>query len=317
MLSELEKLEANLGGVADLKRQPDAVFVIDLRKEQIAVREARRLGLPIIGARRHELRSRRGRLRDPRQRRRDPLLQPDHPRDRRGRSRPGSSRCDAEEFERPAERPAAEAEPRRRGRAEEPRRRRPRKTRGRRGAGRDEPMRAGGGCSRARRLRQPHRRAAPRRPQPRASRGGGEPVTRPRSPASLVKELRDETGAGMMDCKRALAGDGRRRRRGRSGSCASAGMAEAGKRAGRETTEGIVALPRRRRPQERSSPSAARPSRSPRTTSSSPSPQKVLDIVDRGRARGRRASSRTSASSSSARSARTSPSAAPRASRGR
>src|SRR5215210_175504 len=49
MLSELEKLEANLGGVADMKRQPDAVFVVDLRKEQIAVREARRLGLPIIG----------------------------------------------------------------------------------------------------------------------------------------------------------------------------------------------------------------------------------------------------------------------------
>jgi small subunit ribosomal protein S2 len=49
MLSELEKLEANLGGVADLKRQPDAVFIIDLRKEQIAVNEARRLGLPVIG----------------------------------------------------------------------------------------------------------------------------------------------------------------------------------------------------------------------------------------------------------------------------
>ncbi|HEV2711939.1 MAG TPA: 30S ribosomal protein S2, partial [Gaiellaceae bacterium] len=49
MESELEKLEANLGGVADLKRQPDALFVVDLRKEQIAVREARRLGLPIIG----------------------------------------------------------------------------------------------------------------------------------------------------------------------------------------------------------------------------------------------------------------------------
>jgi small subunit ribosomal protein S2 len=49
MLSELEKLEANLGGVADLKRQPDAVFIVDLRKEQIAVNEARRLGLPIIG----------------------------------------------------------------------------------------------------------------------------------------------------------------------------------------------------------------------------------------------------------------------------
>jgi small subunit ribosomal protein S2 len=49
MLSELEKLDANLGGVADLKRQPDAVFIVDLRKEQIAVNEARRLGLPVIG----------------------------------------------------------------------------------------------------------------------------------------------------------------------------------------------------------------------------------------------------------------------------
>ena len=49
MEGELEKLDANLGGVADLRRQPDAVFVIDLRKEQLAVREARRLGLPIVG----------------------------------------------------------------------------------------------------------------------------------------------------------------------------------------------------------------------------------------------------------------------------
>jgi small subunit ribosomal protein S2 len=47
--AELEKLEANLGGVADMKRQPDAVFVIDLKKEQLAVREARRLSVPIIG----------------------------------------------------------------------------------------------------------------------------------------------------------------------------------------------------------------------------------------------------------------------------
>jgi small subunit ribosomal protein S2 len=47
--SELEKLEANLGGVADMKRQPDAVFVIDLKKEQLAVREARRLGVPVVG----------------------------------------------------------------------------------------------------------------------------------------------------------------------------------------------------------------------------------------------------------------------------
>jgi small subunit ribosomal protein S2 len=48
MLAELEKLESNLGGVADMKRQPDAMFVLDLRKEALAVREARRLGLPII-----------------------------------------------------------------------------------------------------------------------------------------------------------------------------------------------------------------------------------------------------------------------------
>jgi small subunit ribosomal protein S2 len=48
MLGELEKLEENLGGVADMKKQPDAVFIVDLRKEQLAVREARRLGLPII-----------------------------------------------------------------------------------------------------------------------------------------------------------------------------------------------------------------------------------------------------------------------------
>jgi small subunit ribosomal protein S2 len=48
MLAELEKLDENLGGVAEMKRQPDAIFIVDLRKEQLAVREARRLGLPVI-----------------------------------------------------------------------------------------------------------------------------------------------------------------------------------------------------------------------------------------------------------------------------
>jgi len=48
MVNELEKLEANLGGVADMRRQPDAAFIVDLRKEQLAVREAQRLGLPVI-----------------------------------------------------------------------------------------------------------------------------------------------------------------------------------------------------------------------------------------------------------------------------
>jgi small subunit ribosomal protein S2 len=49
MTSELEKLETNLGGVMDMKRLPDAMFVIDLRKEQLAIREARRLSMPVIG----------------------------------------------------------------------------------------------------------------------------------------------------------------------------------------------------------------------------------------------------------------------------
>jgi small subunit ribosomal protein S2 len=48
MEGELEKLEANLGGVADMRRQPDALFVLDLRKEQLAVSEGRRLGIPIV-----------------------------------------------------------------------------------------------------------------------------------------------------------------------------------------------------------------------------------------------------------------------------
>jgi small subunit ribosomal protein S2 len=48
MLAELEKLDTNLGGVAEMRKQPDAIFVIDLRKEQLAIREARRLGMPVI-----------------------------------------------------------------------------------------------------------------------------------------------------------------------------------------------------------------------------------------------------------------------------
>jgi small subunit ribosomal protein S2 len=48
MGAELEKLEANLGGVADMRRQPDAVVIVDLKKEALAVREARRLGVPVV-----------------------------------------------------------------------------------------------------------------------------------------------------------------------------------------------------------------------------------------------------------------------------
>jgi small subunit ribosomal protein S2 len=45
---EQEKLERNLGGIQDLERLPDAVFVIDTKKEHIAVGEARKLGIPVI-----------------------------------------------------------------------------------------------------------------------------------------------------------------------------------------------------------------------------------------------------------------------------
>ena len=47
--ADLEKLRANLGGVKHMQRPPDAIFVVDLNVEEIAVREAQRLRIPIIG----------------------------------------------------------------------------------------------------------------------------------------------------------------------------------------------------------------------------------------------------------------------------
>ncbi|HYH59339.1 MAG TPA: 30S ribosomal protein S2 [Thermoleophilaceae bacterium] len=48
-LSERDKLTMNLGGVRNLQRTPDAMFVVDLKTEVIAVKEAERLKIPIIG----------------------------------------------------------------------------------------------------------------------------------------------------------------------------------------------------------------------------------------------------------------------------
>ncbi|HXV72896.1 MAG TPA: 30S ribosomal protein S2 [Acidimicrobiia bacterium] len=45
---ELEKLEQNLGGVSEMARLPDAVFIVDVNTEETAVKEADRLGIPII-----------------------------------------------------------------------------------------------------------------------------------------------------------------------------------------------------------------------------------------------------------------------------
>jgi small subunit ribosomal protein S2 len=47
--ADLAKLRANLGGVKNMQRVPNAMFVIDLKTEEIAVREAQRLRIPIIG----------------------------------------------------------------------------------------------------------------------------------------------------------------------------------------------------------------------------------------------------------------------------
>ena len=46
---EWEKLEKNLGGIKDMKNIPDAIFIIDPKKERICVQEAHTLGIPLIG----------------------------------------------------------------------------------------------------------------------------------------------------------------------------------------------------------------------------------------------------------------------------
>ena len=46
---EMAKLQANLNGIRDMKKVPDAVFVIDTNREQIAIHESRRLSIPVVG----------------------------------------------------------------------------------------------------------------------------------------------------------------------------------------------------------------------------------------------------------------------------
>ena len=226
MLAELEKLEANLGGVADMRRQPDAIFIVDLRKEQLAVREARRLGLPVIA-----------------------LVDTNCDPDEADYVIPGNDdairscslivRAIADGIEagkqqgRPPRRWPRRATARRRASEAEARRRptepaaaaRAGSAAGARGASRARGEAEPGAAGRAGAAPS---RARPRPPEPR--RAGAEPRPRPRRPAAaeprrrraaasgrheeggvvteisaaIVKELRDATSAGMMDCKRAL-----------------------------------------------------------------------------------------------------------------
>lgn len=45
---EQEKLEKNLGGIKEMKRLPDLIFIVDPRKERIAIQEAHKLGIPVV-----------------------------------------------------------------------------------------------------------------------------------------------------------------------------------------------------------------------------------------------------------------------------
>ncbi|MBR2705997.1 MAG: 30S ribosomal protein S2 [Mogibacterium sp.] len=49
MMAEADKLEKYLGGIKDMKGMPGAIFVVDPKKERIAVKEARILGIPVVG----------------------------------------------------------------------------------------------------------------------------------------------------------------------------------------------------------------------------------------------------------------------------
>ena len=49
LCAERDKLEKNLGGIKEMKKLPGALFVVDPRKEHIAIAEARKLGIPIVG----------------------------------------------------------------------------------------------------------------------------------------------------------------------------------------------------------------------------------------------------------------------------
>ena len=180
-----EKLEFNLGGVADMQRLPDAIVIIDLKTEEIGLREAARLDIPIIGLVDTNCDPGPRELRDPRQRRRDPLLRPGHRhpgRGDRGRRRASGAR------RRPAARPrrrSASARRKRSASAARPRRRRSRRPRRRRRP-RPRPRR---------RPRPPPRPRRRPRPSPRPKRSP-KPEGRGRARSPSRAEARSRRPAG-------------------------------------------------------------------------------------------------------------------------
>ena len=235
MVAELERLENHLGGVADMKRQPDAVLVIDLRKEAIAVREARRLNLPVLALV-------------------DTNCDPDEAdyvipgnddaikacdlviRTIANAMEAGKQKVAPEEFqaeaapeqepEPPAEEAAAEVAPAEEPAAEEP----PAEEPAAEAAPAEEPP-----AEEASRRSGSSRGATGRA----ARRGEGGAGRMTEITADLVRQLREMTGAPMMDTKRALQdsnGDIEAARQ----LLRERGMASASKRAGNNTPEGVV-----------------------------------------------------------------------------
>jgi len=49
MEREMEKLERSLGGIKDMKGIPDVIFILDVGYEDIAIEEAKKLGIPVVG----------------------------------------------------------------------------------------------------------------------------------------------------------------------------------------------------------------------------------------------------------------------------
>src|SRR4029079_3907453 len=228
----LEKLEANLGGVADMRRQPDAVVIVDLKKEALAVREARRLGVPVVALVDTNC--------DPDEADyvilgNDDAIRSCHPivHALAEAVNDGKQKVSAQELQQQAEEPAAapvestpegDAEQVEPGAAAEP------VTEGESvpvPTGED-PAKEGAEITKA-------SEAALGDP----TRGGEEAEMAAEISAQRVRELRERTQAGMMDCKRALQDT--------NGDMEAAvvllrekGMAQAAKRADRATTEGLV-----------------------------------------------------------------------------
>ncbi len=78
---EKDKLEKSLGGIKEMNRLPGAIFVIDPKKENIAVKEARKLGIPVVAMVDTNCDPGRDRLHHSRQRRRHPCHPPVRPED--------------------------------------------------------------------------------------------------------------------------------------------------------------------------------------------------------------------------------------------